>query len=64
MANADVLAGVGGINASIGFELDRNENSGKRFNETLVNLRDSMTARTSMADLIAMGALFAAGGMD
>lgn len=62
MANADVLAGTGGIDASIGFELDRDENPGKGFNETLFNLRDFMTARTSMADLIAMGALFAAGG--
>ncbi|KAJ3499036.1 hypothetical protein NLG97_g651 [Lecanicillium saksenae] len=62
MANADVVAGTGGIDASIGFELDRDENPGKGFNETLFNLRDFMTARTSMSDLIAMGALFAAGG--
>lgn len=62
MANADVPSGNGGIDASIGFELDRDENPGKGFNETLFNLRDFMTARTSMADLIAMGALFAVGG--
>lgn len=62
MANADVAAGTGGADASIGFELDRDENPGKGFNETLFNLREFMTARTSMADLIAMGALFAVGG--
>jgi hypothetical protein len=62
MATADVPAGKGGIDASIGFELDRDENVGKGFNETLFNLREFMTARTSMADLIAMGALFAVGG--
>lgn len=62
MANADVEAGTGGVDASIGFELDRDENPGKGFNETLFNLREFMTSRTSMADLIAMGALFAVGG--
>lgn len=62
MANANVTAGTGGVDASIGFELDRDENPGKGFNETLFNLRDFMTARTSMADLIAMGAVFAVGG--
>lgn len=62
MANADVEAGTGGIDASIGFELDRDENPGKGFNETLFNLREFLTARTSMSDLIAMGALFAVGG--
>ncbi len=62
MATADVVAGTGGIDASIGFELDRDENPGSGFNETLGNLAGFLTARTSMADLIAMGALFAVAG--
>ncbi|RFU72389.1 heme peroxidase [Trichoderma arundinaceum] len=62
MANADVPAGIGGIDASIGYELDRDENPGIGFKETLLNLAAFLTPRSSMADLIAMGALFAANG--
>ncbi|KAL7784529.1 heme peroxidase [Trichoderma ceciliae] len=62
MATADVAAGTGGIDASIGFEVNRNENLGIGFNETLVNLAAFLTPRSSMADLIALGALFAANG--
>ncbi|PTB62284.1 heme peroxidase [Trichoderma citrinoviride] len=62
MATADVDAGTGGIDASIGFEVNRDENVGIGFNETLMNLIAFMTPRSSMADLIALGALFAANG--
>ncbi|KAL7930167.1 heme peroxidase [Trichoderma chlorosporum] len=62
MATADVANGVGGIDASIGFEVNRDENPGIGFNETLMNLAAFLTPRSSMADLIAMGALFAANG--
>ena len=59
MATADVVAGTGGIDASIGYELQRDENPGAGFNETLGNLIQFMTPRSSMSDLIAMAALFA-----
>lgn len=62
MATADVAAGTGGIDASIGFEVNRDENPGIGFNETLMNLAAFLTPRSSMADLIALGALFAANG--
>ncbi|KAL7918280.1 heme peroxidase [Trichoderma austrokoningii] len=62
MATADVVAGTGGIDASIGFEVNRDENPGIGFNETLVNLAAFLTPRSSMADLIALGAVFAANG--
>ncbi|UKZ96237.1 uncharacterized protein TrAFT101_011038 [Trichoderma asperellum] len=62
MATADVVAGTGGIDASIGFEVNRDENPGVGFNETLVNLAAFLTPRSSMADLIALGAVFAANG--
>ncbi|EHK47152.1 hypothetical protein TRIATDRAFT_46525 [Trichoderma atroviride IMI 206040] len=62
MATADVVTGVGGLDASIGFEVNRDENPGIGFNETLVNLAAFLTPRSSMADLIALGAVFAANG--
>lgn len=62
MATADVVSGIGGLDASIGFEVNRDENPGVGFNETLVNLAAFLTSRSSMADLIALGAVFAANG--
>ncbi|PON20567.1 hypothetical protein TGAM01_v210525 [Trichoderma gamsii] len=62
MATADVVTGIGGLDASIGFEVNRDENPGIGFNETLVNLAAFLTPRSSMADLIALGAVFAANG--
>ncbi|UKZ52527.1 hypothetical protein TrVGV298_006304 [Trichoderma virens] len=62
MATADVANGIGGIDASIGYEVNRDENPGIGFNETLINLTAFLTPRSSMADLIALGALFAANG--
>ena len=62
MATADVVAGTGGIDASIGFELDRAENPGRpQFSETMLNMQQHLTARSSLADLVAMGAVLSAG---
>ncbi|KAH8882086.1 heme peroxidase [Thozetella sp. PMI_491] len=61
MANADAEAGSGGIDASIGFEVYRDENRGKGFNETLNSLRVFITPRSSLADMIALGAVQAVG---
>ena len=58
MATADVDAGTGGIDASIGFERSRPENVGFRaFTDALVFFTDFMSVRSSMADLIALGAV-------
>ena len=57
MATADVQAGTGGLDASIGFELDRDENPGTpKFNETIRNMIPFLTSQSSIADLIAFGA--------
>ncbi|KAI0095735.1 heme peroxidase [Hypoxylon sp. NC0597] len=61
MATADVGAGIGGIDASIGFETDRPENKGKAFNESVGFFTAFQSARSSMADVIALGALFSVG---
>ncbi|KAK3293980.1 heme peroxidase [Chaetomium fimeti] len=58
MATADVETGIGGMDASIGFERSRQENVGfHAFTETLLFFGDFMSARSSMADLIALGAV-------
>ncbi|KAH8896760.1 heme peroxidase [Thozetella sp. PMI_491] len=62
MATADVEAGTGGIDASIGFELDRDENPGSAFNEALTFFGSMFSPRSSMSDLIALGAIQVVGG--
>ncbi|RYO80388.1 hypothetical protein DL762_007660 [Monosporascus cannonballus] len=62
MATADVEAGTGGLDASISFETDRGENGGPAFNSTMRQLYLSHSAKSSMADLIAMSAVLAVGG--
>lgn len=57
MATADVDAGTGGLDASIGFELDRPENTGKALTDTIKAFLPAMSSRSSMADLIALGAI-------
>lgn len=58
MATADVEAGTGGIDASIGFERARPENVGSRaFTDALLFFENFMSVRSSMADLIALGAV-------
>lgn len=62
VATADVVAGTGGVDASIGFEMDRPENAGPvAFNETLQFLRGSLTAQSSMADLLVIGLITSVG---
>lgn len=62
MSTHDAEAGTGGLDASIGFELDRPENAGRpQFSETMLNMQQHLTARSSLADLVAMGAILSAG---
>ncbi|CAF9932560.1 hypothetical protein IMSHALPRED_008917 [Imshaugia aleurites] len=58
---ADVAAGTGGIDASIGFETHRPENVGAAFNDSLFVFAFSISAKASMADLIALGTAMAIG---
>ena len=52
---------TGGLDASIGYELNREENIGTAFNDALTNFGYYFNARVSMADLIAIGAVLSAG---
>ena len=51
----------GGLDASIGYELDRAENVGTAFNDALINFGYYFNLRVSMSDLIAIGTVLAAG---
>ncbi|KAK1234317.1 hypothetical protein PQX77_002481, partial [Marasmius sp. AFHP31] len=53
-ATANVAAGTGGIDASIGFETLRPENSGSAMNDSLSFFAPYVNAHVSMADLIAL----------
>lgn len=57
MATGSSFTKVGGLDASIAFELGGNggENVGKAFRSTLLNLVPFFSKRASMADLIALG---------
>jgi hypothetical protein len=58
MAPFDITTGVGGTDASIGFELDSNiypTNTGIAFNNTLHFYSQFFSSRSSMADLINVG---------
>jgi hypothetical protein len=55
MAPANVLTGIGGLDASLAFELNSGENIGAAFNTTLTTFTPFLTSRSSMADIIAMG---------
>ncbi|PTB44240.1 hypothetical protein M441DRAFT_66006 [Trichoderma asperellum CBS 433.97] len=61
MSTADVTAGTGGLDASIVFEMDRPENVGQAFSESLSFLGAAYTTRSSMSDMFAMGAVMAVG---
>ncbi|TVY62831.1 WSC domain-containing protein [Lachnellula suecica] len=52
---ANLAAGTGGVDASIGFESNRAENSGLFINDTLQFMRPTVNAYLSMADNIALG---------
>jgi hypothetical protein len=54
MSTANVVAGTGGLDASIMFETDRAENIGAAFNTSLGNLLGYYSPRASMSDLVAL----------
>ncbi|KAI2631362.1 heme peroxidase [Hypomontagnella submonticulosa] len=54
-ATADVAAGTGGIDASIGFETARDENKGSAFNDSFTFWRPFVNEFVPMADLVAIG---------
>ncbi|KAJ7592204.1 heme peroxidase [Mycena floridula] len=61
-ATANVHLGTGGIDASIGFETLRPENSGAAMNDSLRFFAPFVNAHVSMADLIALGVVMSIGG--
>ncbi|KAF3012589.1 hypothetical protein E8E14_005591 [Neopestalotiopsis sp. 37M] len=52
---ADIAAGTGGLDGSIGYEGDRAENPGQFIDDTLRFMGPTITAYLSMADNIALG---------
>ncbi|KAF8181890.1 heme peroxidase [Mycena galopus ATCC 62051] len=58
---ANVKAGTGGIDASIGFETLRPENSGAAMNDSLAFFAPFVNARVSMADMIALSVIMSVG---
>ncbi|KAI1311710.1 heme peroxidase [Xylaria venustula] len=54
-ATADVAAGTGGLDASIGFETYRDENKGSAFNDTFLFWQPFVNEFVPMADVIAIG---------
>lgn len=58
---ANVTAGTGGIDASIGFETLREENSGSAMNDSLSFFRPYVSAKISTADLIALSVTMSVG---
>ncbi|KAF8660614.1 hypothetical protein AX16_001593 [Volvariella volvacea WC 439] len=59
MATYDASAGTGGLDGSIAFELDRAENFGVAFNQTLVDYLTFSNKYVSRSDIIALGTIFA-----
>jgi hypothetical protein len=55
MITANVSAGTGGVDASIGFETAREENKGSAFNDSFTFWRPFVNEAVSMADLVALG---------
>ncbi|KAJ7155090.1 heme peroxidase [Mycena filopes] len=60
-ATADVQAGTGGLDASIGFETLRPENSGAAMNDSLGFFAPFVNAHVSMADAIALSVAMSVG---
>ncbi|KAH8810339.1 heme peroxidase [Flagelloscypha sp. PMI_526] len=59
VGNADVGIGRGGLDASVRFELDRDENVGTAMTQTFHDFRlEQRPPYTGMADLLAMGVVF------
>lgn len=60
MATADMVAGTGGLDASIAFELDRPENPGQvEFTNTLSVVRSVLSSKSSVSDGVALSVLLA-----
>jgi hypothetical protein len=59
MATHDAHTGRGGLDGSISFETQRDENKGPSFNDTMNFFVPFMSVRSSMADMIAAGAVVA-----
>lgn len=62
VATHDKGAGTGGLDASLMYELDRDENLGKAFNRTFADMSSFMNPRASAADLLALSVVTAAAG--
>ncbi|KAK7699457.1 hypothetical protein SLS64_011595 [Diaporthe eres] len=58
---ADTGAGTGGVDASIGFETERGENSGSAFNDSFTFWAPFVNDAVSMADLVALGTVMSMG---
>jgi hypothetical protein len=58
---ARVDKGTGGIDASIGFETLREEDSGSAFNDSFAFFRPYVNARVSMADIVALSVSMSVG---
>lgn len=58
---ADVVAGTGGIDASIGFETLRAENSGSAMNDSLGFFRPYVSSKIGTADFIALSVVMGVG---
>jgi hypothetical protein len=52
----NAISGVGGVDASLMWETERPENVGAAMNDTLKTFLNYYTIRTSMADLLVVGA--------
>lgn len=59
MATANTFFGIGGIDASIMYELTDGENTGPGHNTSLLTFANFFSPRSSMSDLIALGAALA-----
>ncbi|KAI0123579.1 WSC domain-containing protein [Xylariales sp. AK1849] len=61
MSTHNAAAGTGGLDASILFELDREENPGSAFNNTFGFLNNYYTLQSGAADLLALSVVVATG---
>ncbi|KAK1222472.1 hypothetical protein PQX77_014678 [Marasmius sp. AFHP31] len=59
MSTHNIEDGTGGLDASIRFELDRSENVGGGMEDSLSDFSNFQTPHVSMADVIAIGTIFA-----
>ncbi len=59
VADADVGAGTGGLDASIAFDLEHGDNVGAAFNSSMATFVLEQSVRSSLADIIALGTVIA-----